>query len=51
VVIVADFDIKGVAVAEAKAQTPLTIDPDRVLADAVACQGYTLQSAAPLPRA
>jgi hypothetical protein len=40
VVIVADFDIKGIAVAEAKAQTPLIVDPDRVLADAIACQGF-----------
>jgi hypothetical protein len=39
-VIIADFHIEGVASAEAEAQTPLIVDPNRMLAGAVAGQGF-----------
>jgi hypothetical protein len=39
-VIVGDFNIEGVAVAEMKANAPLVIDPDRMLSSAVASQGF-----------
>jgi hypothetical protein len=38
--IVRDLNIEGIAVAEAKADTPLVIDPDRMLSSAVAFQGF-----------
>jgi hypothetical protein len=36
--IIGDFDIERIAVHEAKAHTPLIVDPDRMLASPVAFQ-------------
>jgi hypothetical protein len=37
--IISDLDIECLTIGEAKADTPLIIDPDRMLTDAIALQG------------
>jgi hypothetical protein len=48
-VVIGDLDIERIAVVEAKADTPLVVDPDRMLTSAVASQSFRLGHGARWP--